>query len=295
MKRLVSQTAALVALTAVLGSSGCMNSSRQSLQSRYSEAADPCVPERYSYQARQATLAPFANQVNNGQILDQFLQNGDFEEGKEVLTRGGQVKLDSLARKRPANGHIYLQTARDLRYDPAKPGEYATMASELNAKRSEATVAYLNATTAGRGINYDVAIIDPAEQRMPAAGPALRRRWLPASIPEWHQRHHRQRPNRRRRRSLDRQYPHRRRRSASGRWCEWPGRGGCGGPPGRRHRLGPQRPLTASCPKILAGGAILHGIAPPVCILCPRLHADDRERLGRLTPRRTLREPPCAN
>jgi hypothetical protein len=182
MKRIVPQAAALAALAAALGSSGCMNSSRAPLQSRYTEAVDPCTPERYNYQARQAALAPFAAHVTNGQVLDQFLQNGDFEEGKDVLTRGGQVKLDHLTRKRPVNGHIYLQTARDLPYDAAKPGDYAKAATDLNAKRTEVTMAYLNATTAGRNLAFDVAVIDPAEQLMPAAGPANAVRGFPSQF-----------------------------------------------------------------------------------------------------------------
>lgn len=172
MNRFLSTAAAVAVLGGAFGSAGCMNSSKTSLQSRYSEKVDPCTPERYSMQAREAALAPFEAHVMNGHVLDQYVQNGDFDPALDTLTPGGRVKLDSLTRKRPADGHIFLQTARDLAYDAAKPGEYARVSSELNAKRANAVVAYLNATTAGRGLAFDVTVVDPAEQLMPASGPA---------------------------------------------------------------------------------------------------------------------------
>lgn len=179
MTRFLSTAAAVAALGGAFGSAGCMNSSRESLQSRYSEKVDPCTPERYSFAAREAALAPFEAHVNNGHILDQFLQNGDFDAGAEALTPGGRVKLDQLARKRPVDGHLYMQTARDLPYDAAKPGDYARISSDLNVKRANAMVAYLNATTSGRGLAFDVTVIDPADLLMPASGPANSVRGLP--------------------------------------------------------------------------------------------------------------------
>ena len=172
MNRFLSTAAALAALGGAFGSAGCMNSSKTSLQSRYSEKVDPCTPERYSMQAREAALAPFEAQVMNGHVLDQYVQNGDFEPGLDGLSPGGRVKLDTLTRKRPVDGHVFLQTARDLNYDATKPADYAKTSTELNAKRANAVVAYLNATTAGRGLSFDVTVIDPAEQLMPASGPA---------------------------------------------------------------------------------------------------------------------------
>jgi len=179
MTRFLSTAAALAALGGAFGSAGCINSSRESLQSRYSDKVDPCTPERYSFMAREAALAPFEAQVANGQVLDQYLQNGDFDLAGEALTPGGRVKLDALARKRPVDGHLFLQTARDIKYDAAKPADYVKTSSDLNAKRADAVVAYLNATTAGRGLTFDVAVIDPAEMLMPAAGPANSVRGLP--------------------------------------------------------------------------------------------------------------------
>ena len=172
MNRFLSTAAALAALGGAFGSAGCMNSSKSSLQSRYSEKVDPCTSERYSMQAREAALAPFEAHVTNGHVLDQYVQNGDFETGLDGLSPGGRVKLDTLTRKRPVDGHIFLQTARDLVYDASKPADYAKTSTELNAKRANAVVAYLNATTAGRGLAFDVTVIDPAEQLMPASGPA---------------------------------------------------------------------------------------------------------------------------
>jgi len=179
MTRLISTAAALAALGGAFGSAGCVNSDKASLQSRYSEKVDPCTPERYNFMAREAALAPFEAQVANGQVLDQYLQNGDFDPAGAGLTPGGRVKLDALARKRPVDGHLFVQTARDVPYDAAKPTDYAKTAADLNAKRSDAMVTYLTATTAGRGLTFDVTVIDPAEMLMPASGPANSIRGLP--------------------------------------------------------------------------------------------------------------------
>jgi hypothetical protein len=48
-------------------------------QDRLAGLWDPCWPERYSYQARQATLQPFAAHASNGAIVDQTLSNYHFE------------------------------------------------------------------------------------------------------------------------------------------------------------------------------------------------------------------------
>ena len=179
MTRLISTAATLAALGGAFGSAGCVNSDKASLQSRYSEKVDPCTPERYNFMAREAALAPFEAQVANGQVLDQYLQNGDFDPAGAGLTPGGRVKLDALARKRPVDGHLFLQTARDVAYDAAKPADYAKTSGDLNAKRADAMVTYLTATTAGRGLTFDVTVIDPAEMLMPASGPANSVRGLP--------------------------------------------------------------------------------------------------------------------
>lgn len=172
MKRIIRAAAALALLGGGFGSAGCMNSGRPSVQSKYDNLVDGCYPQRYGLAAREAALAPFEAHVNNGHILDQYVQNGDFELGTDKLTPGGLVKLDSLARKRPVDGHIVLQKTRDVAYDVAKPNDYAKLSGDLDAKRGVAITNYLNATTAGRNLAFDVTVMDPAEQLMPAAGPS---------------------------------------------------------------------------------------------------------------------------
>lgn len=153
----------------------------QSLQDRYFSCVDPCWPERYSYQARQLTLSPFANHVANGHILDQTMQNVDFDAGTDKLNPGGLQKLDSLARRRPVDGHIFLQTTRDISYDGAKAQDYVKTRADLDGRRVAALTAYLNASTSGRANapSFDVTIIDPADMTINAAGPASSIRGYP--------------------------------------------------------------------------------------------------------------------
>ena len=167
------QTASVVALMlSAFGSVGCVSGDRPGIQNRYDTKVDPCWPERYSFQAREAVIAPFATHVMNGKIIDQTIFNGDFEPGTEKLNDGGLAKLDTIARRRPVDGQISLQTARDINYDSAKPDEYIRTRSDRDAKRIQAIQTYLNASTSGRNLTFDVAVIDPANQTMPVAGPS---------------------------------------------------------------------------------------------------------------------------
>ena len=61
-------------------------------------------------------LAPFAAQVNNGQVLNQTVWNWYFETGTDKLTPAGRTKLDSIAQTRPQpdGRELYLQAARDV-------------------------------------------------------------------------------------------------------------------------------------------------------------------------------------
>ncbi|HEX4612683.1 MAG TPA: hypothetical protein VH092_31095, partial [Urbifossiella sp.] len=71
MTRSMRRAAAAV-LVGGLGSAGCVGTghgpgaNQPEGWTRYYNAVDPCWPERYSAVARQETLSPFANQVNNG-------------------------------------------------------------------------------------------------------------------------------------------------------------------------------------------------------------------------------------
>ena len=164
MNRILKAAAAVVAISG-LGTTGC--------QSCYSDKVDPCWPERYNQVARAEVLAPFASHVGNGEVLDHALFNYHFEAGSEKLTPGGQQKLDYLTRRRPAPpSRLYLQTARDVAYDAAPNDKTAATRSDIDSKRLAAMQKYLAATTAARGLTFEIQVIDPADQTMNATGPA---------------------------------------------------------------------------------------------------------------------------
>ena len=172
MTRILKAAAAVALVVSGFGSVGCVSGDRPGIQNRYDTKVDPCWPERYSFQAREAVIAPFATHVLNGKIIDQTIFNGDFEPGTEKLNSGGLAKLDTIARRRPVDGQLSLQTTRDINYDAAKPDDYVRTRSELDGKRIQAIQTYMNASTSGRNLTFDVAVIDPANQTMPVAGPA---------------------------------------------------------------------------------------------------------------------------
>lgn len=194
MTRLMRYLAAAALAAGVLPSAGCMAGGRAgggdcgsdgcaagggntsggpSLQDKYHSCVDPCWPERYSYQARQLTLSPFANQVANGAVIEQTVFNGDFEAGTDRLTPGGLAKIDILTRKRPVAPTVYLQTSRDLAYDPAKATDYVKTKADLDNKRVVAVQQYLSASTSGRGLpGFEVVVTDPADMTLSAVGPA---------------------------------------------------------------------------------------------------------------------------
>ena len=144
-------------------------------------AVEPCFPERYNHAARQAVIAPFAQQVNNGHYLTQTVWNYHFEAGTDKLTPAGLKKLDSLARTRPApDPKVYIQTARDL---TAPVGTLADLRTDLDAKRAAAVQKYLAAQPAiGAPIAYEVYVHDaavpsaetPASASQGGAGGAVR-------------------------------------------------------------------------------------------------------------------------
>lgn len=139
----------------------------------YRDLVDPCYPQRYNYQARQETLAAFAPQVENGHILDQTVWNYHFEANTAKLTVGGQQHLNYLARRRPApDPMVYVQTAQDVTYDPAAPEKLAASRNKLDSERVQAVERYLKAQTEGRGLTFQVAVHDPNEVGVPAAGQA---------------------------------------------------------------------------------------------------------------------------
>ena len=130
----------------------------------YSDLVDPCYPMRYSYAARQETIAAVAPQMSNGHVLDQTIWNSQFEVGSDKLTSGGLAKLTQLARRRPApDAVVYVQTAQDIAYDAANPDKFAQARTELDQKRADAVQKYLQAYAGSRGMSFQVLVHDPNE------------------------------------------------------------------------------------------------------------------------------------
>src|SRR5437763_3401242 len=141
MKGFVGKAVALLGWAGALAGGGCCH---------YRDLVDPCYPERYVYQARAETNAAFAPQVSNGHVLDQTIWNYHFDPGTDRLTPGGLEHLAYLARRRPApDPVVYLQTAHDLGYDPAKSEELSNARDDLDKKRKLAINKFLLAETAG--------------------------------------------------------------------------------------------------------------------------------------------------
>ena len=156
MKGLIKRAAAVACLGGGLALSwgcGC-----------YRDLVDPCYPERYNAMARSSVNETFGAQVNNGHVLDQTVWNYHFEQGKAKLTSMGEQHLAYLARRRPApDAKVFLQTAQDVTYDPAKPAEFSNARSKLDADRVQVVLNYLQAQTSGRPVPFDVTVHDPAE------------------------------------------------------------------------------------------------------------------------------------
>jgi hypothetical protein len=132
---------------------------------------DNCWLTRNGYQAEQSVLEAFGTQVHNGHVLDQTIWTYHFEPGTAILTRGGMEHLSYLARRRPhPDTCLYLQTAQDVEYDPANPEKYSTARVKLDAERIVSIQRFLGAETAGRPVVFEVAVHDPAEVGIPAAG-----------------------------------------------------------------------------------------------------------------------------
>jgi len=135
---------------------------------------DPCWPDRYSNEARAATVASFQPQVENGQVLDQTIWDMHFDYGTDKLNGAGMDKLDQLARRRPhPDCKLYLQTARDIAYDAEKPNDYVAKRNELDTKRVTAIQKYLAATLTGRPANFEVQVHDPAYPGIEGAAPRV--------------------------------------------------------------------------------------------------------------------------
>lgn len=166
MNRMIRAATVAALLTSGLGSVGCVHTRGDGggadLGGCYRNAVDPCYPERYQHAARQAVIGPFAQQVHNGYVMNQTIYNYYFEPGTDKLTPAGLEKLDSLARVRPAaDPKLYIQTARDILATPENADKVATMRDELNVKRAQAIIKYMNTQPSLIATAYEVFVHDP--------------------------------------------------------------------------------------------------------------------------------------
>jgi hypothetical protein len=169
MKRMMRAAAAAAVLFGGVGSAGCAGTGTAGARGEghgpigdcWRNAVDPCYPERYASAARGAVVAPFAQQVQNGTVLNQTVFNYHFVFNSDELTPGGQEKLISLARTRPApDPKLFIQSARDL---PATtdPARLADVRADLDARRAATVQKFLAAQPAfGGPVNYEIAVID---------------------------------------------------------------------------------------------------------------------------------------
>lgn len=162
MKGIIAKLFAVTAMTIGLAATaGC---------TQQGKCVDPCYPERYIYSARNEVNAAFAPQVQNGHILDQTVWNYHFDAAKDELNNGGRDQLDGLIRRRPRpDARIYLATARDIAYDPANPEKFVESRRELDERRANSVLKYLQAQTAGRPMQFEVVVHDPMEVGQNAA------------------------------------------------------------------------------------------------------------------------------
>ncbi|AWM36779.1 hypothetical protein GobsT_53680 [Gemmata obscuriglobus] len=169
MTKSMRAAAAAAILTAGLGSVGCVGTGSHrggeaTLGDRYRNYVDPCYPERYNHAARQATIAPFAQQVHNGHVLNQTIFTYNFEQGTDKLTPAGMAKLDSIARTRPApDPKLYIQAATDdILLTDANADKIVELRAELDAKRAAAVQKYLATVPTYVPVQYEIAVHNPA-------------------------------------------------------------------------------------------------------------------------------------
>ncbi len=169
MTRTIRAAVAAAILTSGLCSVGCVGTGGnapnggKTLGDHTRSVYDPCYPERYNHAARQAVLAPFAQQVHNGHVLNQTIFTYYFEAGTDKLTSAGTEKLDSIAGTRPApDPRIYIQSATDLAMTDANAAKIVALRGDLDAKRAVAIQKYLATVSAFAPISYEVYVHNPA-------------------------------------------------------------------------------------------------------------------------------------
>ena len=110
--------------------------------------------------------------ATNAAVLDMTLWNSSFEPGKESLNAAGMKKIDYIVRRLPSPaGKVWIQTARDLPYDAANPQKLANARTDLDAKRSQAVLAYLSSQPNAQAMHFEVQAHDAMDPAIYAAGP----------------------------------------------------------------------------------------------------------------------------
>lgn len=143
MNRYSRVAAAAVLMVGGLGAVGCTHTEHGiGGGDRYRNVVDTSWPERYSYDARRAVLAPFAQQVANGQVVHYTLWNWYFEPGSDRLHPAGMDRLDAISLQNPGT-RIYLQTANDIVLSPDNANKIHELRDELNTKRAKVIEQYL--------------------------------------------------------------------------------------------------------------------------------------------------------
>lgn len=118
-------------------------------------------PDRYSHEARQAVVAPFAPQVQNGRVFEQTVWNSFFEAGSARLTEQGIEKLHAIIRKRSeSENRIYIQDARDVGITNDNVGTAAARREVLNASRAGVVQRHLAALSTTDGKACEVLVVD---------------------------------------------------------------------------------------------------------------------------------------
>ena len=178
MKRMIRAAVAAALVAGGTGSIGCANTGHQANEGAaggggvYRSFVDPCWPERYNMEARAEVLAPFAQQVNNGSVLNQTIWNWYFETGSDKLTPAGQKKLDSIAQTRPSpDTRLYLQATRDVPVTNENMDKVGAERESLTAKRAASIQKYMGTQPAigGNATAYEIFVHDTPTLGMPAA------------------------------------------------------------------------------------------------------------------------------
>jgi hypothetical protein len=146
----------------------------------YRDVVDPCYPERYNAMARREVLDAIAPQVQNGHVLDQTVWDSHFKLGTAELTFEGAEHLNYILRRRPCpDTSVFLQSAlinptdganpdKQLTFDPATPEKMIEARNKLNQQRKDVVMKYLAAASNGRGLSFNVDLIDVATPTMSA-------------------------------------------------------------------------------------------------------------------------------